>query len=153
MTEFKPVVFKLCNELYGVDIGKVVGIERQQNVVRVPNTVDYIKGIINLRGEIIAVYDLRQKFGLPAAENQAEQQFIIVKVRDSKVALEVDGVDEIHNVEEGDAFPMPAIVLNEQTGYFKEVIKTDKGLIVTLDADYLFSDEEFDKIGKMVEQL
>ena len=63
MEEMKPVVFKLDNENYGVDIGRVLGIEREQQIVRVPNTVSYIKGIMNLRGEIIPVYDLRKKFG------------------------------------------------------------------------------------------
>ena len=86
MEEMKPVVFKLDNENYGVDIGRVLGIEREQQIVRVPNTVSYIKGIMNLRGEIIPVYDLRKKFGLPAAQNQ-DIQFIIVRVKDSKIAL------------------------------------------------------------------
>lgn len=65
MEEMKPVVFKLDNENYGVDINLVQGIEKEQQIVRVPNTVNYIRGIINLRGEIIPVYDLRAKFGLP----------------------------------------------------------------------------------------
>ena len=90
MEEMKPVVFKLDSENYGVDISRVLGIEREQQIVRVPNTVSYIKGIMNLRGEIIPVYDLRKKFGLPAVQNQ-DIQFIIVRVKDSKIALEVDG--------------------------------------------------------------
>ena len=55
MEEMKPVVFKLDSENYGVDISRVLGIEREQQIVRVPNTVSYIKGIMNLRGEIIPV--------------------------------------------------------------------------------------------------
>ena len=71
MEEMKPVVFKLDSENYGVDIGRVLGIEREQQIVRVPNTVSYIKGIMNLRGEIIPVYDLRKKFGLPAVQKMS----------------------------------------------------------------------------------
>ena len=62
MVEFKPVVFKLDKELYGLDINRVRGIEKDQEVVRVPNTASYIKGIMNLRCDVIPVYSLRKKF-------------------------------------------------------------------------------------------
>lgn len=149
MEEMKPVVFKLNNENYGVDINRVLGIEREQQIVRVPNTVSYIKGIMNLRGEIIPVYSLREKFGLPAASND-DIQFIIVRVKDSKIALEVDGVKEIHDVSQSNIFPVPPICVNENTKYFEKVIKGDDNLIVIIDVDYLLSDEEMQRIDEMI---
>lgn len=149
MEEMKPVVFKLDSEDYGVDIGRVLGIERAQQIVRVPNTVSYIKGIMNLRGEIIPVYDLRKKFGLPAVQNQ-DIQFIIVRVKDSKIALEVDGVKEIHDVAQENKFPVPPICINENTRYFESVIKSDNTLIVLINVDYLLSDEEMKRIDELV---
>ena len=149
MEEMKPVVFKLDSENYGVDIGRVLGIEREQQIVRVPNTVSYIKGIMNLRGEIIPVYDLRKKFGLPAVQNQ-DIQFIIVRVKDSKIALEVDGVKEIHDVAQENKFPVPPICINENTRYFESVIKSDNTLIVLINVDYLLSDEEMKRIDELV---
>ncbi len=149
MEEMKPVVFKLDSENYGVDISRVLGIEREQQIVRVPNTVSYIKGIMNLRGEIIPVYDLRKKFGLPAVQNQ-DIQFIIVRVKDSKIALEVDGVKEIDDVAQENKFPVPPICINENTRYFESVIKSDNTLIVLINVDYLLSDEEMKRIDELV---
>ena len=60
----KPVVFKVGNEMYGVDINLVQSIEREIQVVPVPNSMPYIKGIVNLRSEVIPVYSLKKKFGL-----------------------------------------------------------------------------------------
>lgn len=151
MEEMKPVVFKLDNENYGVDINLVQGIEKEQQIVRVPNTVNYIKGIINLRGEIIPVYDLRAKFGLPAASEE-DRQYIIVRVKDSKIALEVDGVKEIHDVYDEDIFNVPPIIINQNTKYLKKVIKSENTLIVLIDVDYLLSEEEMKKIDEMIKQ-
>ena len=82
MADFKPVVFKLENELYGLDINKVQGIEKEQQVVHVPNTASYIKGIMNLRGEVIPVYSLRKKFGMSDVAS-ADVQYIIVRANGS----------------------------------------------------------------------
>lgn len=149
MEVMKPVVFKLDNENYGVDINKVMGIEKEQEIVRVPNTVRYIKGIMNLRGAIIPVYSLREKFGLPASTEDAIQ-FIVVKVKNSQIALEVDGVKEIHEVSQEEMFQIPPICKNEETKYFERVIKSENTLIVIIDVDNLLSDEEMERIDEMV---
>ena len=60
----KPVIFKLNDEMFGVDINKVQGIEKQINIVPVHNSTSYIDGIINLRGEVVTVYDLKKKLGM-----------------------------------------------------------------------------------------
>lgn len=151
MDEMKPVVFSLDHENYGIDIDRVLGIEREQQIVRVPNTVDYIRGIMNLRGEIIPVYDLRKKFALPANKEDSIE-FIIVRVRNAKIALEVDGVKEIHKLSPEDLLPMPGICVNDDTRYFKNVIRNGNELIVILDVDYLLSEEELKRIDEMVNQ-
>ncbi len=153
MEEFKPVVFKLDNELYGLDINKVQGIEKEQQVVRVPNTATYIKGIMNLRGEVIPVYSLRKKFGMPETTATVDIQYIIVRANGSLLALEVDTVDEIHNVESEDVHVVPSIVNSVDTRYFDKVLKTNRGLIITIDIDKLLSDEEVEQIEQMKETL
>lgn len=152
MEEFKPVVFKLDNELYGLDINKVQGIEKEQQVVRVPNTATYIKGIMNLRGEVIPVYSLRKKFGM-SETTATDIQYIIVRANSSLLALEVDAVDEIHNVESEDVHVVPSIVNSVDTRYFDKVLKTNRGLIITIDIDKLLSDEEVEQIAQMKETL
>ncbi len=152
MEDFKPVVFKLENELYGLDILRVQGIERDQQVVRVPNTASYIKGIMNLRGDVIPVYSLRRKFNLPDVANP-DIQYIIVRANGNLLALEVDSVDEIHNVEGENVHVVPSIVNSADTRYFDKVLKTSRGLIITIDIDKLLSDEEIEQIQKMKENL
>jgi purine-binding chemotaxis protein CheW len=149
MEEMKPVVFSLDKENYGVDIERVQGIERQQQIVRVPNTVSYIKGIINLRGDIIPVYDLREKFKLPKTEAE-DRQYIIVNVKNSKIALEVDGVTEIHNVESGNLFDIPSIATGAGANCFDKVIKNGDNLIIVINVDHLLSDEEMNKIEEII---
>ena len=152
MEEFKPVVFRLDKELYGLDINRVQGIEKEQEVVRVPNTAAYIKGIMNLRGDVIPVYSLRKKFGMPEAATD-DVQYVIVDTGDTLLALEVDIVDEIHNVSEQDIHVVPSIVTNVDTRYFDRVLKTEKGLIITINIDKLLSDEELSQIQQMKESL
>ncbi len=151
MALVKPVVFSLNDELYGVDINHVLGIEKEQQIVRVPNTVSYIKGIINLRGEIIPVYDLKRKFQVPQNDN-ADMQYIIVRVKNSKIALEVDGVTEIHEVMNEDLYDMPSIVKNVDTAYFDRVIRSDKSLIIVINAEYLLTEDEMEKLDEMRNQ-
>ena len=148
MADFKPVVFKLGKELYGLDINKVQGIEKEQQVVHVPNTASYIKGIMNLRGDVIPVYSLRKKFGMAEAVSD-DVQYIIVRANGSLLALEVDTVDEIHNVESENVHVVPSIVNTVDTRYFDRVLKTERGLIITIDIDKLLSDEEVEQIEHM----
>ena len=152
MDEFKPIVIKLDNELYGFDISRVQGIEREQQEVRVPNTAAYIKGIMNLRGHVVPVYSLRKKFGLPERDSK-DVQYVIVNVNRMLLAFEVDGVDEIHNVDDQNIHDVPSIVANEDTRYFNKVLKTDKGLVITVDIDKLLTDEELGQIEQMKNSL
>ncbi|NLK97242.1 chemotaxis protein CheW [Defluviitalea saccharophila] len=89
------VVFKLGNEEYGIDIQKVQIIERIQNITRVPKSPYFIKGVINLRGEIIPVMSLRSKFDLEEDEYNDETRIIIVEIEDSKIGMIVDQVKEV----------------------------------------------------------
>jgi len=84
MEEFKPVVFKLGDRRFGIDISKIQGIEKEQHIVPVPNTEDYIIGIMNLRGDVIPVYSLKKKFNIEAANSQP--QYIITWIKNNTIA-------------------------------------------------------------------
>lgn len=152
MEDFKPVVIKLDKELYGLDIKKVQGIEKDQQIVRVPNAASYIKGIMNLRGDVIPVYSLRKKFGLPE-NTSGEVQYLIVNTNDTLLALEVDSVDEIHSIEGPNVHQVPSIIAGADTRYFEKVLRTPKGLIITIDVDKLLSEEEIEQIEQMKSAL
>lgn len=153
MADRKLVLFKLGEENYGVDIDIVQGIEKLLPIVRIPNSVPYIQGIINLRGSIIPVLSLRNRFTLPEVPDTDETQFLITSVGDTQIALKVDSVDSIYDLESAQIYETPAIVRSEATAYMKEVVLLeDKRLIVVLDADELLSSQEKSAVRTMLEQ-
>ena len=149
MDEFKPVVFKVGTQKFGVDINMVQGIEKEQNIVPVPNSAQYFKGIINLRGVVIPVYSLKRKFQFNEDGNN-NSQYIIVRIKGHFMALEVDGVEEIHNVMDEHLHTVPVIIGNKDTSYFESVINDGENLIIIIDIDKLLTDDELDIVDKMV---
>lgn len=93
--EIQVVVFKLGQAEYGGDITRVQEIIRLPDVTALPNTADYILGIINLRGSIIPIIDLKKKFGFASAEKSDETRVIVVEIGSNKVGLIVDEVSEV----------------------------------------------------------
>lgn len=139
--EFKPVVFRLGNQKYGVDISLVMGIEKEQTIVRVPNAPEFFSGIINLRGSVIPVYSLRKKFKV-AEPAVSDPQYIIVKFDDFFLAIEVDEVEQIYNLEESEMHSIPSIIGTGDTSYIRNIISIDEELIIIVDASKLLSEEE-----------
>lgn len=152
MVEFKPVVFRVAGRKFGVDIEYVQGIEKEQSVVPVPNTVEYINGIINLRGEVIPVYSLKKKFAIEGEENP-NPQYIIVWIKDERIALEVDGVDEIHDVSEEMIHAVPSIIGGGDTKYIHSVISSDKDLIIIINIDELLTESELKQMDSLVQSV
>ena len=129
----------------------VQAIENEQDVVRVPNTANYIKGIINLRGSVIPVYSLRAKFSMP--EDDGEKQYIIVNAGEVTVALEVDGVEEIFDATKTGIHEAPTIVKTKTTAYIDKVVSLGERIIVTIDVNNLLTPEEREGVKSMVDSL
>lgn len=91
----KYVVFKLNSEYYGLPISKVKAIEKMSVTTRIPNTYGYIKGVMNLRGDVVTVLDLRTKLNLPTKEEDSNSRTIVVMERDVTVGLVVDSSSEV----------------------------------------------------------
>ena len=147
----KPVVFKIEGQLFGVDINVVQSIEKQISIVPVPNSTAYIKGIVNLRGEVIPVYSLKRKF------NMKDETFtdgsIIIDTGAVKLALEVDEVMEIGDIDSEDIVNMPSIINNDDTRFMDRVAHVGKDLIILLDVEKLLTDQEAESIKKMTEDM
>lgn len=141
MSTLKPVVFTLEDEVYGIDINMVNAIEKAQKIMPVPNSPSYIKGIINLRGEVIPVYDIRNKFGLSRNDSDTSK-LIITKTNGMLVAIEVDEVREIHDINQEDISNAPEIVMSKETSYISKIAKFEDRMIIILDADKLVTKEE-----------
>lgn len=149
MAFFQPVVFRLDNEKYGINISYVSGIEYEQTIVRVPNSSRNIKGIINLRGEVIPVLDLRTKFNMDNLTAPKDAELIIVNLPNNKIAIEVDGVEQIHYIDENDIVDMPEIAKSGGIGYFDRVAKLDGKLIIIINPLELLSEEELQAVNEL----
>lgn len=147
----KPVVFKLGNQAFGVDISLVLGIENQINIVNVPNAVSYVKGIINLRGQVVPVYSLKRKFNIP--DDEPSRNSIIINTGDVMIALEVDEVLEISDIREENIVPMPVMIKTIETKYLDRVANIDGKLVILLDVTKLLTEEEEAGVKKLAEDM
>ncbi len=153
MAEYtKPVVFTLGNESYGIDINLVSSIENQVNVVPVPNSLQYIKGIINLRGVVIPVFNLKKKFNMDNTLSKSNS-IVVVKLSDITIAFEVDAVEEIKDIAPDKIVDMPRIVKTDDIKYFDRVASVDGKLIVLLDIEYLLSNEERETAKNIIDNM
>ncbi|AEV68542.1 chemotaxis protein CheW [Acetivibrio clariflavus] len=125
------VVFLLDKENYGVEIHSVTTIEKMLPYARVPKTPDYIKGVINLRGEIVPIMDIRTRFGMEAREETEETRIIIIKINDVSFGIIVDEVDEVLTLNEEAIENVSNFTNDVSMDYILGVGKID-GRIVTL---------------------
>lgn len=147
----RPVVFRLGDQEFGVDINLVQSIEKQVNVVPVPNSTKYISGIVNLRGEVIPVMSLKEKFNM---EDQSKgDNTAIVNLPDMKIALEVDEVIEIGELQPDKISLMPKLAKTENTEYLDRVASIDDKLVILLDINKILSEEEAQGIKEFTEQM
>lgn len=144
MAEQQLVVFGLGKEEYGVDIIEVQEIVRLQEITQVPNAPDFVEGIINLRGKVIPLIDLRKRFGFAAGEHSADTRIIVISISDSLVGIIVDSVSEVLRLNDEDMEPPPRIVAGIGREYIKGVGKIGDRLIILLDLDRILNAEEKD---------
>jgi purine-binding chemotaxis protein CheW len=134
--DIQLVVFRLAEECYALDIGTVQEIIAWQPVTRVPRTEAFVEGLINLRGNVIPVVDLRKRFGLPVTEVGRETRVVVVEIGNIVVGLVVDGVSEVLRVPQSNIEPTVALS-GVDAQFIRGVAKTDKRLIILLDVDRL----------------
>lgn len=125
------IVFKLDEQLFGIDIQNVQIIEKMKSIMRVPKVPAYVKGVMNLRGEIIPVIDLREQFELKPIDNTDKTRIIIVKLEDAMVGIIVDEVKEVIELANDQIEGVQNIQGKMKTNHILGVGKDD-GNIVTL---------------------
>ena len=146
----KQVIFTLGKEEYGLDIMLVNAIQKYTDIVPIPNAPSYVRGIINLRGDVIPVYSLRRKFGLGDKEIDENSKLIITKSDNILLAYEVDEVKEIMEIEAVNISETPVIVKNNDTAYIKCVANINGRMILLLDHDGLLSSKEKENIENLM---
>lgn len=140
--EEQLVVFRLADEYYGLEIGTVQEIITWQPVTRVPRTPSFVEGIINLRGNVIPVIDLRKRFELKQADMGHETRIVVVEIGALVVGLVVDGVSEVLRVPANKIEPPSAVIAGVDTEFIRGVAKTDERLIILLEADRMLAQRE-----------
>ena len=140
--ERQLVVFQLDAEFYGVDIARVHEIIRLQTVTRVPRTPAFVEGVINLRGKVIPVIDLRKRFGLPSAEHTRASRIVVVETGDQVVGIIVDGVSEVLRVSESIVEPPSPVVAGIESEYIHGIAKLPERLVILLDLNRVMAREE-----------
>lgn len=152
MSTMQQVIFKLDKEEYGLDIMKVITIEKYQEVVKTPNTPEYITGIINLRGSVLPVYSLRKKFNLKEKEPNENTKIIVTVTNDMKIGFIVDSVQEILNIDDKNIEEAPKIVTGINRKYIKSIAKMEERMVILIDIDLIISEEEQLELGKVSEE-
>jgi purine-binding chemotaxis protein CheW len=144
--EGKYLTFTLAGEEYGIGILKIKEIIGMMPITPVPQTPEFFKGVINLRGKVIPVIDLRLKFGMEAANFTERTCIIVVEIDGASgtvmTGTVVDSVSEVLNIRGEDIEDTPAFGANLNTDYILGMAKTEGGVKILLDIDRVLSDEE-----------
>ncbi len=141
-TEQQLVVFELNNEVYGVDIAKVHEIIRMQNITQVPRAPQFVEGVINLRGRVIPVVDLRKRFGFAKTEHSKQSRIVVVEIEGQTIGMIVDGVSEVLRVPTASIEPPSPVVTTLDSDYLRGIAKLEDSLIILLQLDKILSDAE-----------
>ncbi len=141
----KYLTFYLASEEYGVEILKVHEIIGMLPVTRVPRTPQFVRGVINLRGKVIPIIDLRERFGM-SQDGAEETCIIVVQVRGIQLGVVVDKVSEVLNIADGDIEPTPSFGVDVNTEYLLGLAKSDGRVRLLLDIDRVLSASEADSV-------
>ena len=143
------VGFNLGEEEFGVDILKVQEINRMVEITKVPQSPDFVEGVINLRGEIIPVIDLRKRFGIPERDYDKQTRIIVAEIGESTIGFVVDAVSEVIRINSNTVEQPPQIVTGQQADYIQGVGKLDDRLLMLLDIDKVLTQSEISHLDEM----
>jgi purine-binding chemotaxis protein CheW len=145
--ENKYLLCKLGNEVYGINIIYVTDIIELQEITEVPDMPEYVQGVINLRGNVIPVIDLRLRFGMEPREYDDRTVITVVKIDESSVGFIVDTATEVQDIPEKDIDPPPTFRKSGAgTQYISGLGKTEEKVIILLDLQSLMVQEDLESM-------
>ena len=143
------LIFNLADEYYGVDILKVQEIKGYTTVTRIPNTPDFLKGVINLRGTIVPIVDLRMKFGMGVTEPTAFTVVVVVNVRNRVMGFLVDAVSDVLDMNTKNIQPPPDMGSSVDITFIAGIGNAQDRLVTLLDIDRVLTEEEVTVVGEI----
>ncbi len=147
--EKQLVVFDLYNEEFGLEITQVREIIKLPSITKLPHVSDYVKGVTNIRGEIIPIISLRKRFSITEEENTSETRVIIVDISDNQVGFIVDAVTEVMRIPASAIEPPPTNIAGLNKNYLKGVAKVEQRLIILLEVNKILTSSEQIKLDKI----
>ncbi|MCJ7652551.1 MAG: chemotaxis protein CheW [Actinobacteria bacterium] len=150
--EMQLVSFRVGMEEFGVDVQKVEGVISPVDITRMPRSPGFVEGIINLRGQIVAVVDLARRLGIEGSMRGAATRIVVVEAQNVKVGLIVD-TPEVINIGAEDIEPSPAIAAGGvESSFISGVVKLGDRLLILLDVDNILTERERDDVGVIESQ-
>ena len=149
------LTFQLDNEAYGVDILRVQEIKGWVPVTRIPNTPEYLKGVLNLRGTIVPIIDMRMRFNLESMEYNAETVIIVLSVQTGSgervVGIVVDSVSDVLSVQTSEIKPSPDFGNSVNTEFIDGLATVEEQMVMLLDIDKMLSTDELTHLEAIAE--
>ena len=151
-TSMQIVCFKIGKEDYGIEILKVQEILKLPKITSLPKSIDYIMGVIDLRGKVLPVIALSRRFEIEESDINRSRKAIVVNIKGKEVALAIDSVSSVARVETKDIEPPPPIVKGISGRYIVGIAKVGDDFIVILDIDQIFSADELQTMGGLTKK-
>ncbi len=143
------VTFSIGEEEFGVDILKVQEIIRTMEITKVPRAPEFVEGVINLRGKVIPIIDLRRRFGLNSKVHDNHTRIIVIEINSMIVGFVVDSVSEVLRIPVSTVEPPPPVVAGLDSDYINAVGKLQDRLLILLDLDKLLSADDLEQLTQM----
>jgi purine-binding chemotaxis protein CheW len=145
------LTFKLDDELYAANVNNVISIIELTKITKVPRTPDFIKGVINLRGTVLPIIDMKIKFGLPPTEFTSNTSILVLDIQIDnelvKLGAIVDSVQEVLEISQNDILPAPSFGSNYQSEFVEGMYKNDDAFILILNIGRIFTEDELTTIS------
>lgn len=141
------LTFRIGGEEYGIEILYVIEVIGIQKITEVPDMPDYVKGVINLRGQVIPVMDVRTRFHMESREVDERTCIVVVSIKDNSVGLVVDAVNEVAEIPEKNVSPPPSVARAASSRYLKGLGKINDEVRILLDVDKLLFEDELNQIS------
>lgn len=145
----KVIVFQLGEEEYAVPVEQVGSIERLLKITRVPRAASFVKGVINLRGVVTPIINLRSRFGMEETEYTDQTRIIIINIDDIDVGLIVDVANDVIDVEPESIEPTPEVIGAVDVNYIDGVVNLEKRLLILLNLQKVLSDKEIESLKRI----
>lgn len=151
MEELKYVVFQLGDQKYAMNLMRVSGIEKDYHIIPVPNAPEGISGIINLRGTVVPVYSLRERFGMDARIDNPEKSLLVTYSAGTVLAYEVDAVEEIEEMTPERIKSMPYVATSDETAFMDQVLHVGNDILIAINVDKVLSEEAQTLVNQLIE--